>query len=340
MNFKIKKLIVLIGFIVCNAQVTNQLIAEPKATSQREYAEIVSIMSAIKDVATRDKNLRDFFSPNESPESVLDKAKCSARSTRLGDVAQELNSRLIPALEALLHKQRPVAEVQSAIVGQIPMSIRSTKEAAEAVVEGLIEPDEKNIKELKAEVARLSNELVMVQAREKERLEVEYINFMSLIEQAQDDEATGMQAVTEAKERLVLYRYDLERLARNISSMLTDVASYGQIESTKAFFLQQVSNLERGCTSITLATDQLKEAYDVLTKLAKSKAINTAEIQKKAEQGFAYTRIIIKKTEEIYWLVKSLKKGKELAVLAKSDLERQFEIAKAQERKRKRLELE
>jgi hypothetical protein len=362
MNYKMKKFILLVGLVALGLQIV-PLLTAASTTSQQYQAEVAGLMAAIKNVATKDRILRDFFLPNESPETVLDKAKCSARATRLSEVAQELNTRLIPALEALLFNSqrlviapmglpipakvqapgviKPAPAVQTLVAVQTPASIRSSGE--DKIIDQLIDAVEEEIEEdsgaVDSEIAQLRDELAILRAREKERLDGEYATFMALIKQAKKDEAASLPIVAEVKERLVIYRYDLERMARNVTSALIDVTTYGQIDGKKAVFLKHIANLERGCAEVGAVAEQLRAACDALSKLAKAQPANSVEVQRRAEQSQCHTKMIVKKSEEIQRLLVELKKNKELSIQAKFDLERQFEAAKAKDRKKERMEL-
>lgn len=362
MNYKMKKLTLLVGLTAFSLQIISQLTAAP-TTSEQYQAEVTGLMAAIKNVATKDRILRDFFLPNESPETVLDKAKCSARVTRLNDVAQELNTRLIPALEALLLKSqqlvvtpmvvpipakvaapaaaKPAPAAQASVVVQPPVNIRSNGE--DKIIDRLIDAVQEQIEDddgaVDGEVAQLKDELSILRAREKERLDIEYTTHMSLIEQTRKEEAASVPIVAEVKERLVIYRYDLERMSRSVNASLVDVSTYGQIDGKKAIFLQHIAALERGCTDVGTTVEQLRAACDALAKLAKSQPANSVEVQRRVEQSQWHTKMIVKKTEEVQRLLVELKKTKDLSIQAKFDLERQFEVAKAQDRKKKVMEL-
>lgn len=278
----------------------------------KEKQAISSVVKKMQQLIARDKYFKTFFDVDETPVSFLTKAKRVAELTSFVDIREELKDDLIPELENLVQqKPRNIDVSHQVVMGRDGYATRS-----------LILDEEISAAKLSEEIARLNGEIAKMRQREKERLDAELADFSRQLEQGRQAAALYTAMVNEIKERIVIFKRDLERIGSDSATLCVDLATHAQIDSLRLFFAQQIINLERCLADMSDLVDQLKVTCDALAWLLKKQSGDLEEAQEKNKEAWMLSRKIMRLVDALQQLGQQIKDTVLLAVQTKFDLER------------------
>ena len=301
--------------------------------------DVSSMLSEIKAITKKDKNLKDFFLDDDLPEAILTKARISAQATSEQAIAKELTTRLIPALEALLKKQ---AEQETAQKNQIiavapaqqeTKSLETSSSAAAQNNHDTHTTIEKKLNEttvVNKNVEPVKNEVEVLKIQEQKPFALDQDKLMKIVEQAKKDSAAYEEIVDSIKDQLVIYCYDVGRLTRNVTTIIAAQQLPKKITNAQAAFTQRLNAVERNLAAIEDVIEQLQDACGNLELLAQDNPTTMYDVQKKQQQGQSCTDIILKKKEALHIMLENLKKNKKLVLQTKSDLEQKLKVVMLQ----------
>lgn len=267
--------------------------------------EVAAVMTSIKKLVSQDDKLQTFFSPTDSPEEFLEKAKLAALITRFERITTELRNTLNPALESLL--------------GANSLLTRTPLQKAAAA-----QDDE--LRSLREEVARL-------RAHEKERLDTELAGFTKKLAQAESSYTTFSTLSTETKELIMRLRHDLQQIDNTRAFIRTSGIIKTQIETMRSFFTQHITKLEQCFGELSNKNEQLKTQCDTLSLIIKNQPSNLADTQAKVHEAWVTFNKINRLVDEIQQISIHITDSKTLVIQTKTDLEQRCETAKTSKKK-------